>query len=194
MVVSHAGGVPGMVTLFTIVPEHHVAFALFTNAEEPGALSSMQFRLLDHYLGLKSPDWIAAVNETFKERLEKAKEQLAASKEEGKEEQGGKGPSLPIEKYAGRYRDAWYGTVTIERDGDGMNIRFDHTPTMQGKLEHVRYDTFRTRWSNRNIEDAYVTFALNPDGSIERVSLRAISPLADFSYDYQDLLLVPEPR
>jgi hypothetical protein len=23
--------------------------------------------------------------------------------------------------------------------------------------------------------------------------MRAISPLADFSYDYQDLLLVPEP-
>jgi hypothetical protein len=43
------------------------------------------------------------------------------------------------------------------------------------------------------MEDAYVTFALNPDGSIERMTMRAISPLADFSYDYQDLLLVPEP-
>jgi CubicO group peptidase (beta-lactamase class C family) len=194
MIVSHAGGVPGMVTLFTIVPERHVAFALFTNAEEPGALSSMQFRLLDHYLGLKSPDWITALNDTFKERLEKAKEQLAAGKEQGKEERGSKGPSLPIEKYAGRYRDAWYGTVTIEQASAGMNIRFDHTPSMTGKLEHVRYDTFRTRWSNRNIEDAYVTFALNPDGSIERATMKAISPLADFSYDYQDLLLVPEPR
>ena len=115
MIVSHGGGVPGMVTLFTLVPEKHVAFALFTNAEEPGALSSMQFRLLDHYLGLKSPDWITAVHETFSERLAKAKEQLAASKADSKDEQGSKGPSLPIEKYAGRYRDAWYGTVTIER-------------------------------------------------------------------------------
>jgi CubicO group peptidase (beta-lactamase class C family) len=194
MTVSHAGGVPGMVTLFTIVPEKHVAFALFTNAEEPGALSAMQFRLLDHYLGLKSPDWITAVNQTFKERLEKAKEQLAASKEEGEGEQEGGGPSLPLHKYAGRYRDDWYGSVTIGRDGAGLNIRFDHTPSMKGKLEHVRYDTFRTRWSDRNIEDAYVTFALNPDGSIERLTMRAISPLADFSYDYQDLLLLPEPR
>ena len=118
--------------------------------------------------GIEEPGLDQAVNETFKERLEKAKEQLAAGNEEGKAEQGAKGPSLALEKYAGRYRDAWYGTVTIERDGDGMNIRFDHTPSMTGKLEHVRYDTFRTRWSDRNIEDAYVTFALNPDGSIER--------------------------
>lgn len=192
MTISHAGGVPGMVTLFTIVPEKHVAFALFTNAEEPGALSSMQFRLLDHYLRLKSPDWIAAVHETFKERLEKAKQQLAAGKGEEEAKQGSKGPSLPMEKYAGRYRDAWYGTMTIERAGEGLSVRFDNTPSMTGKLEHVRYDTFRTRWTDRNIEDAYVTFALNPDGSIERMTMRAISPLADFSYDYQDLMFEPE--
>jgi CubicO group peptidase (beta-lactamase class C family) len=190
-IVSHAGGVPGMVTLFVLVPEKHVAFALFTNAEESGVLTSMQYRLLDHYLGLKSPDWITAVSETIRERLAKAQEQLAASKEEGK---GGPvtGPSLPIEKYAGRYRDAWYGTVTIERAGEAMNIKFDRTPALSGKLEHVRYDTFRTRWTDRNVEDAYVTFALNPDGSIERMTMKAISPLADFSYDYQDLMFVPE--
>lgn len=58
----------------------------------------------------------------------------------------------------------------------------------------MRYDTFRTRWTDRNIEDAYVTFALNPDGTIERMTMRAISPLADFSYDFQDLLFVPESR
>jgi CubicO group peptidase (beta-lactamase class C family) len=192
MIVSHGGGVPGMVTLFTLVPERHIAFALFTNAEESGVLSSMQYRLLDHYLGLKSPDWIAAVSETVKERLAKGREQLAAS-EAGSDAAGaGKGPSLPVEKYAGRYRDAWYGTATIERSGEGLNIRFDHTPSMSGKLEHVRYDTFRTRWTDRNIENAYVTFALNPDGSIERMTLRAISPLADFSYDFQDLLFLPE--
>jgi CubicO group peptidase (beta-lactamase class C family) len=191
-ILSHAGGVPGMVTLFVLVPEKHVAFALFTNAEEPGVLSSMQYRLLDHYLGLKSPDWITAVSETFKERLAKGQEQLAASKEQGKDEQGSKGPSLPMEKYAGRYRDAWYGTVTIERAGEGMEIRFDNTPSMKGRLEHVRYDTFRTRWMDRSVEDAYVTFALEPDGSLARMTMKAISPLADFSYDFQDLMFVPE--
>jgi len=191
-ILSHAGGVPGMVTLFVLVPEKHVAFALFTNAEEPGVLSSMQYRLLDHYLGLKSPDWITAVSETFKERVAKAQEQLAASKQQAKEEEGSKGPSLAMAKYVGRYRDAWYGTVTIEQAADGMNISFDRTPSMKGKLEHVRYDTFRTRWTDRNIEDAYVTFALHPDGTIERMTMQAISPLADFSYDFQDMLFVPE--
>jgi hypothetical protein len=74
--------------VFTTVPEKHVAFALFTNVEEPGTLSSRQFRLLDHYLGLKGADWIAAVHETLNERLEKAKEQLAAGKERIRKSRG----------------------------------------------------------------------------------------------------------
>ena len=28
-------------------------------------------------------------------------------------------------------------------------------------------------------------------GGIERVTMKAVSPLADFSYDYQDLMFVP---
>jgi hypothetical protein len=34
-----------------------------------------------------------------------------------------------------------------------------------------------------------VTFSLTPDGTIDRVLMRAVSPETDFSYDFQDLLL-----
>jgi hypothetical protein len=41
------------------------------------------------------------------------------------------------------------------------------------------------------VEDAYVTFALAPDGSIDHMTMKAISPIADFSWDYQDLRFTP---
>jgi len=194
-IVSHGGGLPGFATMFVIVPDRDIAFAIFTNSEENGMLSSMQYRLLDHYLDLKSPDWIDAVSKTQAERIAKAQVQLAKVKEQSANEQGAaKGPSLPLAQYAGRYRDAWYGTATIESSADSLSMRFDHTPTMASKLEHVRFDTFRTRWTDRVIEDAYVTFALKSDGSVDRMAMRAVSPLADFSFDYQDLLFVPDPQ
>jgi hypothetical protein len=60
---------------------------------------------------------------------------------------------------------------------------------------HVAFALFtNAEEPDRNIQDAYVTFALNPDGSIERRTMRAISPLADFSYGYQDLLFLPQFR
>jgi len=192
-IISHGGGVLGSVALVVIVPGKDVAFAMMTNAEETSALAAIQYRLLDHYLGLTSPDWIGALHGVRKARIAKGEEMLAAAAASAPKQEGGKGPSLALEKYAGRYHDEWYGDVTIEHGADGLSIRFEHTPAFVGKLEHVHYDTFRTRWADRTLtEDAYVTFSLQPDGSIATATMKAISPLADFSFDFHDLLLKPE--
>jgi hypothetical protein len=74
-------------------------------------------------------------------------------------------------------------------------MRFGHTPSLEGNLEHWQYDTFVARWRNPELRaDAFVTFALNPDGSIDQVKMRAVSPATDFSFDFQDLLLKPVSR
>jgi hypothetical protein len=62
---------------------------------------------------------------------------------------------------------------------------------MQGPLEPWRGDTFRTHWRLAGIEDAFVTFAFRPDGRVRDMTMKAVSPLADFSFDYQDLLFTP---
>ena len=36
-----------------------------------------------------------------------------------------------------------------------------------------------------------MTFSLDADGKVDRVTMKAASPLADFSYDYQDLAFTP---
>jgi len=46
-------------------------------------------------------------------------------------------------------------------------------------------------FNDKNIEPAYVNFALDADGKVEKITLKPVSPLADFSYDYQDLLFTP---
>jgi hypothetical protein len=38
---------------------------------------------------------------------------------------------------------------------------------------------------------AYVTFALDAEGKVERVTMKPVSPPADFSYDYRDLSFTP---
>ena len=62
---------------------------------------------------------------------------------------------------------------------------------MSGPLEHWQYDTFITRFTDKTIEPAYVTFNLDAEGKIDRITMKAVSPLADFSFDYQDLLFRP---
>jgi hypothetical protein len=72
-----------------------------------------------------------------------------------------------------------------------LRIDFKSTPRMGGTLEHWQYDTFVTSFDDKSIEPAYVTFSLDADGTIDRVTMKPVSPLADFSYDYRDLLFRP---
>ena len=60
---------------------------------------------------------------------------------------------------------------------------------MVADLEHFQYDTFIARWRDRSLDaDAYATFALEPDGSISQLKMKAVSEATDFSFDFQDLL------
>jgi CubicO group peptidase (beta-lactamase class C family) len=193
--VLHTGGALGGKAIVGILPKQKVAIALMINSEDGGARWSVFYRLLDHYLGFEPVDWTdsyrKAVDELTARAVEaqkKMQEAIAATPV------ASAGPSLPLEKYAGVYRDAWYGTVTIQHKRDALRIQFDHTPAMRGAVEHVRHDTFRTRFDDRNLEDTYLTFSLKPDGSIDQLKMRAVSPLADFSFDFHDLLFVPETK
>ena len=71
-------------------------------------------------------------------------------------------------------------------------MKFTRTPSLVGDLEHWQYDTFVVRWRDRERRaDAFVTFALTPDGAIDQAKMAAVSPATDFSFDFHDLLLKP---
>jgi len=186
--VGHTGGVGGFVSRVMLVPQENLGVVILTNAEEGGAFDSILYHVLDHYFHLPPKDWVAA----FKAVKDKEEADAAETmkKAEGARDANSK-PSLPLEKYTGVYNDAWYGPITIRMENGGLVISFDHTPGMVGDLQHWQYDTFKAHWRVRTTEDAFVTFALNPDGSIDSARMVAVSPLADFSFDYQDLLLKP---
>ena len=189
--VGHTGGVGGFVSRVMLVPDENLGVVVLTNAEEDGAFDAILYHVLDHYFGLPSTDWIAAFK-SVRDTEERASEETI-KKAEGARDADSKA-SLPLEKYAGTYNDAWYGPITIRLENGGLVMSFDHTPSMVGDLQHWQYDTFKAHWRVRTIEDAFVTFSLNPDGSIASARMAAVSPLADFSFDYQDLLLKPAEK
>ena len=42
------------------------------------------------------------------------------------------------------------------------------------------------------ISGLYLTFALDAEGKVSRVTAKPVSPIADFSFDYKDLDFAPE--
>jgi hypothetical protein len=97
-----------------------------------------------------------------------------------------------LEQYAGTYTDAWYGDIAIALENGKLVMRFSRTPSLVGDLEHWQHDTFIARWRDRELRaDAYVSFALYPDGTVSQATMMAVSPETDFSFDFQDLVLRP---
>ena len=191
-ILQHTGGLPGYVSKVVMVPDVKLGVAILTNQESGETFEAITWRLLDHFLGAPPTDWPAA----YKRLKQRGDSMVAATEGRGRTQRDSTSrPSLALERYAGTYVDDWYGTVTITRDGGRLAIRFDRTPSLVGDLEHWQYDTFVARWRDRELRaDAFVTFALNPDGNIREARMEAVSPATDFSFDFHDLLLKPVPR
>jgi CubicO group peptidase (beta-lactamase class C family) len=186
-IVRHTGAVAGALASLYLIPEKNVGIAATINSEDGAGMVSVVYHLLDHYLGLPPTDWTAMLEKVQAENFAKAQ---TALKTPAKNEPPATGKAAsPLATYAGTYQDPWYGNITIREQSPGkLWISFDRTPGMEGALEPVAGDKFRTRWTDRSIEDAYMMFARD-GGAVKSATMAAISPLADFSFDYQDLHL-----
>jgi CubicO group peptidase (beta-lactamase class C family) len=186
--VGHSGGVAGYVTRLMLVPEEHLGVVVLTNAEDSGAFEAVLFHILDSYLGGPTEDYIAAFKTLEDKQRKDADETMSKAAQTRATESK---PSLPLEKYAGDYSDPWYGKVTVHPENGGLVLNFERTEKGLADLQPWQYDTFKAHWRDRTVEDAFVTFTLKPDGAIDHFTMVAVSPLADFSFDYQDLYFTP---
>ena len=189
--VWHTGGWPGMVSRLTLVPGSGVGVVVLTNQEVGAAFNAVTYTALDMMLGASPHDWVDAYAKAVARAGSDAdadwKKHLAARDASSR-------PSLPLAGYTGTYRDPWYGDVVISRSGKDLSMQFTRTGELAGRLEHWQHDTFIVRWNDRAMNaDAFVDFTLDHDGKVREVRMQPVSPLTDFSFDFQDLRLAPVP-
>jgi len=183
--VWHTGGLAGFISYTGLLPGRRSGIMVMTNAEENTVFRSLRYGGPDRLQGRSDFDWIASSRRVQAQADAKTvKDAAEATTPKG----GGVKPTLALAAYAGTYRDPWYGTITVTAARKGLRIAFDKTPVLKGVLETFDGDTFRTRFDDRSQEDAFVVFEVTA-GQVTGATLRAVSPLADFSYDYQDLKL-----
>ena len=180
--ISHGGGSPGGISATVLVPGRNTGFSIFSNAEESFLLRALRSGIADIVMGKATFDWIADSQKLAADSTTRA---IAAAAGIDAKQQAGAPPSQPLAAYAGTWRDPWYGDIVIETRGRGLWLSFSRTPALKGPLEPYEGETMRTRFPDKREEDLLITFAA--DG--RTATMKALSPDADFSYDYQDLRL-----
>lgn len=191
--VTHGGGAPGYISGTVLLPGRNAGFSYFSNAEEGFLLRALRSGIADIIMGKSGFDWIA---DSVRLRAEGDTASIAAAAAIDARQATGAPPSLPLTAYAGTWRDPWYGDILIEprTTGRGRNRRtvlwlsFSRTPALNGPLEAYEGETLRTRFPDRREEDVFITFAPE-NGTPATATMKAVSPDADFSYDYHDLRL-----
>lgn len=186
--VTHTGGLSGVLTQVTMIPELELGIVVFTNQQSSEAFSSITNTILDSYLGIKDRDRIAE----NKMRLERAlAEELKVMSEVQKvvDKAEREMERAYLESFCGTYVDNWLGSVKIELSREGLRFSSSRSPSLSGGVNFYKGNTFIVKWDDRSLNaDAFIMFSLDSEGLPDGFTMKAVSPLTDFSYDFQDLL------
>lgn len=180
LMVEHGGSGPGALSNMVMLPERGDAVVVLVNDVRPAIRYAPH--MLDRMLrGDAAADWIADVVAREAQRAEQTPETAQMPAPAGK-------AALPLTAYAGRYRDPWYGDLTVTVEGAGLVLHLTRSRLLRGPLVPQGGNEFVAAWPDRSLNaDARVRFLLDPEGHVTGMALAPISEDVDFSYDYADL-------
>lgn len=99
-------------------------------------------------------------------------------------------PSMarPSFEVKGIYEDSWFGEVEISEKEGQLWFTSKRSSRLTGPMYYYKGNTYIVRWTDRSMDaDAYLVFGLDTEGTASGIKVSAISPLTDFSFDFQDL-------
>lgn len=184
--VSHTGGLAGIVTQTVIIPDLDLAILVYTNQQSGAAFNAISNTIKDAYLGEKAQeDWVDFYHQRVTASKKEAEEIVAGVDLEVQKNLGATPPAFEVK---GVYEDPWFGEVEIsEKDGQ-LWFTSRRSGRLNGPMYYYKGNTYMVRWTDRSLDaDAYLVFGLDTQGNADRIQVSAISPLTDFSFDFQDL-------
>lgn len=186
--VTHTGGLAGIVTQVVMFPELQLGILVFTNQQSGAAFNAISYTIKDSYLGIQGYNWVKLMKERVdngEAEAKKINDEIVASNKA----QAAKSTTMfNIEQYAGTYRDNWFGDIVISNKNGKAWFESKRSPKLNGEVFPYKGNTLIVRWTDRSMDaDAYLMFTTDMDGKPSGLTMKAISPLTDFSFDFHDL-------
>lgn len=186
--VSHTGGLDGIVTQTIMIPDIQLGIIVLTNQQSGSAFNAISNTIKDSYLGLPYFDHVANLSrekQSREDNADKITDEVWATVAKNAKD---KTLKTDLKKYAGTYHDNWFGDVIITEKKGKLYLSSVRSPRLTGEVFYYKDQNFAVKWNIRSFHaDAHLFFTLGADGKPDRLKMKAISPLTDFSYDFHDL-------
>ncbi|HEY5462752.1 MAG TPA: serine hydrolase [Hanamia sp.] len=185
---THTGGLAGIVTQVTLIPELKLGIIVFTNQQSGAAFTAITNTIKDSYYGIKGKDRVQEYQDFVVKREAEAKKITDKVWADINAEQQKNKSTTDISMYEGTYTDPWFGDVVISEKNGKPWFDSKNSPRLCGEMFAYKGNTFIVKWNDRSMDaDAYVMFDLDYNGKPNAIKMKPISPLTDFSFDFQDL-------
>lgn len=186
--VTHTGGLAGMVTQVVMFPELQLGIIVFTNQQSGAAFNAISRTIQDSYIGVSGYNWV----KIMKERVDKGEaeaKKIGEDVEKDMQAQLSKaGGKFNFQPYLGNYKDVWFGDIELSMKNGKAWLDCKRSPKLSGEVLPYKGNTLIVRWTDRTMDaDAYLMFTTDMDGKPAGLTMKAISPLTDFSFDFHDL-------
>ena len=188
IIIHHTGGLAGMLSQVTLIPELNAGIIVLTNSLPGGmSYSTISGSIVDAFTGIATRDRIGEMKTRLEKMQSNADSVLTAVWNTSKNpfEAG-----IDVINFIGIYEDPWFGKVEVFKKGEDLYMKALRSPLLTGKMLFYKATTFAVKWDYSDMNcDAFATFNLNPEGKAIEIKMAGISPNIDFSFDFQDLHL-----
>lgn len=177
-VVNHGGGLDGMISRVSIVPDENLGIVILTNNNN-SIPAYLMYEILDRYFGKDGRDWVgyglerANRYEDYKTKQEEIKKSSRVKNTS---------PSFTLSAYTGTYGDAMYGNAEVYLENEQLKIKFIPTPLFDGELSHWHFDTFTIKLTKvPSLPEGTVRFIMNENAEIKEMVVDIPNPDFDFT-------------
>lgn len=185
--VTHTGGLEGIVTQTTLFPELNLGIVVLTNQQSGAAFYAITNTIKDSYLNIPYTNYVEYYSkreQANNAEADKSTEEVWALIAKNQHDK----LKTDSKKYVGTYTDNWFGKIEIYENKGKLFFKSMRSPQLAGEVFFYKDSTFVVKWNNRSFNaDAFLIFDNLNSEKPATIKMKAVSPLTDFSYDFQDL-------
>jgi CubicO group peptidase (beta-lactamase class C family) len=206
--VAHTGTLSGMYSSLALLPDRKVGVVILINGEGEDARTVLMQTALKHYTAPEQRQTVAGYAAQLQaERTNRrtanpapidttARKPVTTARKPGRatpwvaarRQQSRIRPTSATQGVAipppGRYRDPWLGKASLCHENGTLRFSVEKSPTLRGTVMQLG-SRWLVQWDTLGA-DAEPWLQVQP-GTPPTLTLSAIDPDIDFSYDYQDL-------
>ena len=165
-ILNHGGGMPGMISDVTVVPEENFGFVILSNYET-GMVNAIRNYIIDIMTNVEPKDYESRMLDAWAKRIERYNSELKRREEIRVKDSES---SMPLVKYCGTYEDKMYGNAEVSLKNGKLFLKFLPSPTFSGELHHYQYDTFYIDWGDEFLTRGFVKFDMDFKGNPNKIS------------------------